>query len=519
MKSTIYKMKSIRDIVMSSCTLAAVLLSSCNAEELIESNVNDLSVNDGLELNVTKSDFFDHEGNSSRVANDGIKTSFEDGDVIGVLVTHNEEKLNLPYKMENGIWVFDYSKGKDFFVKTQPGELSYIVYYPYSDLADGKSTKDELLQVLSIKDDQSSKENYTSSDVLYAEVKSENKQVTANLQHAYSLMSLTFNVKFKTTLPESSELQYSYNDLDIKLFGADNKELKLYKSSDGEYRYIIPSGVESYNLTWFYKFDGKLYTSKKSFSQPKANNKYSITELINSGVYNESKAQVGDYYCTSSDNKGYLLPKAYKISSSEHKCIGIVFHTGVGTGDSKDYYVGTAIETNGINGYVVALNDANESSGIWGPRVTVNGIESSQSYVYSYVGYKNTNIVKGLQAYVDAETGLPMKDNTHWAFKAAAEYSVEAPLSTSGWYLPSIGQLTDIGKISDLEKIFTSVNGDAFRTDLQPNSYGAVGGYWSSSENKDSDAWYFCFKDKTQKSWSKSQEYAAPSYVRAVLTF
>lgn len=230
--------------------------------------------------------------------------------------------------------------------------------------------------------------------------------------------------------------------------------------------------------------------------------------------------QIGDYYFDDNTTAG--------VSTKEGaQCIGIVFHLGAGPGDNKDNYAGTAIAQNGIRGYVVALNDAHKDAGIWGPRTQVNGIESLTSYSNSYLGYKNSQIVKAAQAYTDADISDPDKANTHWAFKAAIEYSESAPEATSGWYLPSIGQLYDISQVESINELCTSASGMAFRTDLQTNDYGAKGGYWSSTEffkgpdqgDAYSDAYYFMFDSNQIRTWSKSQDFAAPSYVRSVLTF
>lgn len=222
--------------------------------------------------------------------------------------------------------------------------------------------------------------------------------------------------------------------------------------------------------------------------------------------------QVGDYYF--SDNTCSALP-----TKDGATCIGVVFHVGTGAGDSKENYAGTSLASNGIRGYAVALKDAQESAGIWGPRKHVEGIESSKSYVYSYLGYKNSMIVKSLPSFGDAVINEPMKSDTYWAFKVALEYTVSAPEGTSGWYLPSIGQLVDIRRIPEVETLLLSAGGDEFKTDHKPNEYGVKGGYWSSSEMKESDAWYFSFEEMNYKSWSKSQDFAAVSYVRPVLTF
>lgn len=222
--------------------------------------------------------------------------------------------------------------------------------------------------------------------------------------------------------------------------------------------------------------------------------------------------QVGDYYFN--DNTCSVLP-----TKDGATCIGIVFHVGTGAGDSKENYAGTSLASNDIRGYAVALKDAHESAGIWGPRKFVEGIESSGSYVYSYLGYKNSMLVKSLPSFGDAVIDEPMKSDTYWAFKVALGYAVASPEGTSGWYLPSIGQLVDISRIPEIETSMLSAGGYGFKTDHVANEYGAKGGYWSSSEMKDVDAWYFSFEDMNCKSWSKSQLHAAVSYVRPVLTF
>ena len=126
---------------------AMTLFVSCSSEQIIDGNGNDMHTEGRLILNISKSVFLDTATSESRVTNEGLNTSFNEGDVIGVLVTHNGEKLNLPYKYENGTWTFDRSKDKDFFIKTQAGNLDYIIYYPYSAVADGKTTKADCLML------------------------------------------------------------------------------------------------------------------------------------------------------------------------------------------------------------------------------------------------------------------------------------------------------------------------------------------------------------------------------------
>lgn len=272
-----------------------------------------------------------------------------------------------------------------------------------------------------------------------------------------------------------------------------------YTATDLSKGFSILKGIGDVNRT--YSSEGSDIKYTFSFINLKRDLTLSYGEYI----------QVGDYYFN--DNTCSVLP-----TKDGATCIGIVFHVGTGAGDSKENYAGTSL-ANGIRGYAVALKDAHESAGIWGPRNFVEGIESSESYVYSYLGYKNSMLVKSLPSFGDAVIDEPMKSDTYWAFKVALGYAVASPEGTSGWYLPSIGQLVDISRIPEIETSMLSAGGYGFKTDHVANEYGAKGGYWSSSEMKDVDAWYFSFEDMHCKSWSKSQLHAAVSYVRPVLTF
>lgn len=273
-----------------------------------------------------------------------------------------------------------------------------------------------------------------------------------------------------------------------------------YTATDLSKGFSILKGIGDVNRT--YSSEGSDIKYTFSFTNLKRDLTLSYGEYI----------QVGDYYF--SDNTCSALP-----TKDGATCIGIVFHVGTGAGDGKENYAGTSLASNGIRGYAVALKDAHESAGIWGPRNFVEGIESSESYVYSYLGYKNSMLVKSLPSFGDAVIDEPMKSDTYWAFKVALGYAVASPEGTSGWYLPSIGQLVDISRIPEIETSMLSAGGYGFKTDHVANKYGAKGGYWSSSEMKDVDAWYFSFEDMNCKSWSKSQLHAAVSYVRPVLTF
>lgn len=217
-------------------------------------------------------------------------------------------------------------------------------------------------------------------------------------------------------------------------------------------------------------------------------------------------AQAGDYYY--SDGTWHPDYKADKT------CIGIVFKSGSGEGDDVSAYGGTP---SSIHGYVVALADAHHEAGAWGIRTTdVSGLTNEGSYTPIYNGYANTAVVRELSAYSSTDVSQPTTNGQYWAFKVASEYNVSVPQGSSGWYLPSIGQLNDIYNLPDRAALFTTAGGTDFKT--SDNN----GRYWSSTEMHSYDAWYYQFNGSGAGAYAKSNDggnYLQSSYVRSVLTF
>lgn len=217
---------------------------------------------------------------------------------------------------------------------------------------------------------------------------------------------------------------------------------------------------------------------------------------------------VGDYYYADG-----TWSNTYS-SDTSNPCIGIVFKVGAGAGDNVGNYNFFFMD-NTIHGYVVALNDANDNAGAWGIRLTnVDGLTDERSYVNKYDGYSNTAIVRLLKAYKSTDVNIPKADSQYWAFKVASGYSAISPANTSGWYLPSIGQLNDIYSMNNRTSLFQGAGGTDFKT--TDNN----GRYWSSTEKNEYDAWYYQFNGSGSGSYAKSDNsYLQVSYVRAILTF
>lgn len=226
--------------------------------------------------------------------------------------------------------------------------------------------------------------------------------------------------------------------------------------------------------------------------------------------YYDNLPQVGDYYYADGTWSANYKP-------GTPACIGIVFKVDAGTGDNADNYDGK-LPDGFIRGYVIALNDANPNAGAWGRRETdESGLTNEGQYINKYDGYKNTCVIRNQgNVYNNTNINNPTANGQYWAFKVASEYSVAAPAGSSGWYLPSIGQLNDIYTMTNRAALLQAAGGEDFRT--TPNN----GRYWSSTEKNHYDAWYYQFNGSGAQAYAKSNDgglYLSSSYVRAILTF
>ena len=225
-------------------------------------------------------------------------------------------------------------------------------------------------------------------------------------------------------------------------------------------------------------------------------------------------ARLGDFYL----NDGSLLRGDSKLSEElADACIGIVFAAGQSVYDKSDYSA-TGINRKQCHGYVVALQDATSSYSKWGtvgsklicypkdgdgkaqdnwrnPDIDWSGYAYTQTIITWAGGVGKLN--------ADAESGYPA---TYYVVVWYASI-VPAPTNSSGWFLPSIGQLWQINQ-SYKNLPFTETGGRG----LWNNNY------WSSSEFYDLPSGHALVMDVLNYDvhfWSKNEN----SHVRAVLAF
>ena len=275
-------------------------------------------------------------------------------------------------------------------------------------------------------------------------------------------------------------------------------------------------------------------------------------------TYKTSDLKFGDYYYSDGTwSDGGLRVKfvggneivwADPIPKPENgkTVIGIVFYVGHHETDLSDYST-TGIGQKSCHGYVVALTDVHNDYSLdemwpellpWGcgPNGNINfriGTDSNKGWwngyndlckIHEYVRNNKGWEMKHFPAFLACETygnrtvdkdGNPTNDY-NW------QHPLAAPNSTSGWFLPSCGQLQYLYQKS----LFLSARIDLIKDNTPDGSsykehikwFSVDFGYNSSTEYQDDQRchWYVGFNDGFCYHFSYKE---APGRVRAVLAF
>ena len=271
----------------------------------------------------------------------------------------------------------------------------------------------------------------------------------------------------------------------------------------------------------------------------------------------ETEAKIGDYYYSDGTWSDGGLRKLYVDGSVEwadpkpepesgKTAIGIVFYAGRHPNDESDYSQpltenGPTLPDGKVQGYVVALTDVHNDDSdrlCWSRHGTYdligastdetdwNGYANCQQ-IHKFVGDNSSDgwEMKHYPAALACETygnRTTDQDGNDAGGKYDWQKPLAAPDNTSGWFLPSCGQLYYLWQNRDflennINKVKENTDDSAlaehiksFPTTLPPDSY-----YWSSTEGSQYDAWQVDFYRGDSRILTKSNK----RVVRAVLAF
>lgn len=227
-------------------------------------------------------------------------------------------------------------------------------------------------------------------------------------------------------------------------------------------------------------------TTTTQKSQPSTNNNGFNDNSSNSNESSDlylddySLVKIGDFYYEDGTFSHKLL--------NFKKCVGIVFDLKTSEFEKQNGWT---------HGWIVALSDANHGEySKWGvlenlstpfDDIKYNREENSAACI-DWKGYEYLQKIKSTH---DLEN-FP-------AFDIACKYPVKLPIGkTSGWYLPSLGQLHSI-LVSFMSSGNIKLNGDIYFTEESDylKYLNLKDAYWSSTEEGYSNSWYYHISEKS----------------------
>ena len=405
---------------------------------------------DVLNVVATANDFVSSDP-TSRVSETNYTTTFEEGDAIGVFVVRDGEAVVSNMKMtldadgttwagENGAQLY-YYKGAD-----------YIAYSPYTEGLSVTSS-DEIVNYFTKKLEgttgQSTLAEYQKADLMTASVSAaevtRGQNITFNFAHKMSMIEIKVPIRAYTT---NGGYEYSA-PLGLKVTMAEasatGKEFSLCTFGEktvegvtkGIYRCIVAPSETTLNVDGEFQ-DGSVpvyfpATGGTALSVTPEAGKYKGIDV--NYTYQDYIAtrdlQVGDYYYAD----GSICPGDMENIPS-NGCVGVIFSTETSTTDAN---LGWS------HGYVVALNNTGTSNIKWKNVATADDGYDVFDIETTDNGTKDASfqkLIDDLDGYTSSKKITDISDEvTHPAFFAAKNYAVSIPETTSGWYLPSMGQL------------------------------------------------------------------------------
>lgn len=465
-----------------------------------------------LRLRVSDAGYLD-AGTGSRATDSELTTTFEDGDKIGLFVVNNENKVlyaNVPYTKNEEEWTAAQK------VRTKGYPVRVFAYYPYVEDAkiikkvdatagDASAFFQKYIEGLDISN-QSTLADYRQADVMACMVS------IGDAEAARDALTLTMNhqmglvvVKLPTEVTLSSVNYYLKGDEDFTWKVEENVTLPANLSGESltvtggiqplkeetGYRYLCKSGENNISFSG----DFKTYGATKSYSVSSATVSSGSRKTYNVSVNSfaapgkaEYTPQPGDFYM----KDGRVLSRV--TSSNKADCIGIVYWVPTATEPLESHSPAWLEEhSTCIHGLVVGLKQQQSQWGKYGEKTNIT--DSNMDGIFR--GYSNTKSL--------------VNDHSGYAI-VSAYYNLQSGVTlpsgkTSGWYVPSVGELIKLHQaINKVNESLSTLGSTSL----------SLSNYWSSGEYSLYNAWHVNLSNKRVNNTYKNYDYF---YVRLAFAF
>ena len=431
----------------SSMMLMAVsaALASCTQEDVLQNTPAQPSDNE-LKLSVSTQDFVSDAQGRAITNNDDKRTSeFENGDQMGLYIFSEDGEVlcdNLLYTYTDGIWTTD----KTIY---QYKNAQYVAYFPYCKDLSGVTGAESITEyfkanILSTVS-QTNAETYEQADLMVSTLSQvDGTNVKLTLAHQFSMIELNVPCR-KYITSETDGFQYAAPvKMDVKI----NEKTDLYRVADGVYRMIVAPGTTptivgsvEYDENMPINFSSSSATMNALVAGTFTQFNVTYTDPAVEGLTVDEATgryirplQPGDYYY--SDGTIYPYTEGEVDQPFEEGCIGVIFEVGVG-----------APNTEWTHGSVLALNNAHKDWTRWGDTPSridpvegngSNGLSDEDEFYFlkgKMDGYQMSKVL--------TRSGDCALDKVEQFETTYPQYIAPDGIS-SGWYIPSSGQLLAI---------------------------------------------------------------------------
>lgn len=525
----------------SSMMLMAVsaALASCTQEDVLQNTPAQPSDNE-LKLSVSTQDFVsDAQGRAITNNNDKRTSEFENGDQMGLYIFSEDEEVlcdNLLYTYTDGKWTTD----KTIY---QYKNAQYVAYFPYCKDLSGVTGAESITEYFKANIlptvSQTNAEAYEQADLMIATTSQvDGSNVNLTLAHQFSMIEL--NIPCRKYITSATDgFQYA---APVKMKVEINEKTELYRAADGVYRMIVNPGTAPLiegsveydeNMPIYFSSSSVTMNPLKAGTFTQFNVTYTdpavegLTVDEATGRYIRP-LQPGDYYY--SDGTIYPYTEGTVDQPITEGCIGVIFEVGTGAPD-----------TDWTHGSVLALTNAWPDWSEWGG--ASEPIEGNNTSGFIDDTEKRNFLMSKMDGYKMSAyftKGAMSRVKVYGTEDSYPDY--KAPQTSSGWYLPSTGQLVSLMKglgkyeftvdnlesvdaqysegklkaLSNIENAIVKVKGVFWDNDGDSETFQR---WWTTTEHDNLNVWAIEWKrdgqiklltrNKTQ-GWNQVKSYARP---------
>lgn len=510
--------------------LAATVIASCSQEnEVMENIAPEETTGQTLKIKASAAGFEAADA-QTRATDNGATTVFENGDRMGLYIIENYGVEDAEAELINTVTLtYDGSTWTPSTPVYVYDNATYVAYFPYNanfKPSDINALEDELKATVILTADQS--QNYHDLDLMIAkqttaEITAASNTLNLNLTHTAAMIEFSIPVyKYSCIKANSTTFEYSIPMDDIK-FSIGDVEYTPYKVNESTYRCLVtPAASIEVSGSFMDPSDKRpvSFSNGESPASLAANNyiRYNVTYdgAPAETVKDLGAIEVGDYLL---NNGGILKPSIFQTVPAS--VVGIVYSV-------------TTTDPTYPNGYAVALKDVNadiKGKYTWNTTTATN-FNTAQAFTttdWNAEGSLYSTFFSTKNGLALCQAALASQNSSEaQAISMAVEYNETCPTTnTSGWYLPSPGEIIEmfnaLGEQDILDVTTVSIISNTDKATEKGKNYEtiiekmkAAGGelpipdptvdksyyrWWTSAEYDDGNVWVFEWKTNGQISF------------------